>query len=84
MAPAWYRDPRPVGTPERAQGGVRAPSACALASLDAQKASAMVPSDRTMIMEAIETSVGLDEFNRLVREKMLDEFKRAAIQSTMR
>ena len=44
----------------------------------------MVPSDRTMIMEAIETSVGLDEFNRLVREKMLDEFKRAAIQSTMR
>ena len=65
------------------QGGMRRVES-ALASLDAQKASAMVPSDRTMIMEAIETSVGLDEFNRLVREKMLDEFKRAAIQSTMR
>ena len=45
------------------QGGMRRVES-ALASLDAQKASAMVPSDRTMILEAIETSVGLDEFNR--------------------
>ena len=53
----------------------------AMAKLDAREATASVPSDRDMIMSDIDACVGFEEFNRRVRECMLGEFKRVALEA---
>ena len=55
----------------------------ALAGLDARDAQASVESDKGMILRDIESAVGMEEFNRRVREGMLAEFKRIATQASM-
>ena len=52
-----------------------------MARLDARAATASVPSDRDMIMSDIDACVGFEEFNRRVRECMLGEFKRVALEA---
>ena len=56
----------------------------ALASLDARNASASVASDKGMIIGDIEATVGLEEFNSLVRSSMRREYKRIATSAGMR
>ena len=55
-----------------------------LAGLDARDAQASVESDKGMIMSDIEEAVGMEEFNRRVREGMLAEFRRIATRASMR
>ena len=44
--------------------------------LDARDAEASVASDKDMILRDIETTVGMEEFNRRVRDCVLAEYKR--------
>ena len=53
----------------------------ALAALDARDASASVSSDKDMVLDDIQTTVGFDEFNRQVREGMLAEYKRISVSA---
>ena len=55
----------------------------ALAGLDARNASASVASDKGMIIGDIEATVGLEEFNSLVRSSMRREYKRIATSAGM-
>ena len=56
----------------------------ALAGLAARDAQASVESDKGMILSEIEEAVGMDEFNRRVREGVLAEFKRIATRASVR
>ena len=53
----------------------------ALAALDARVASASVSSDKEMVLDDIERTVGFDEFNRQVRKSMLAEYKRIVVSA---
>ena len=56
----------------------------ALESLDARNAGASVMSDKELILADIEADVGIAEFNRRVRERVLAEYKRVATSAGMR
>ena len=56
----------------------------ALAGLDARDAQASVETDKGMILSDIESAVGMEEFNRRVREGVLAEFKRIATRASIR
>ena len=56
----------------------------ALAELDARAAGASVASDKEMILEEIETTVGVEEVNRRVRERVLAGYRRIAMSAGMR
>ena len=53
----------------------------AIEAIDVRFADASVESDRKLILNNIEESAGIDELNRLIRARLLIEFKRISAQS---